>query len=208
MICDMTDPTNGKCVTEDRIDSLKYDWEEFKQNGKRIVGTPDTVNMLKRQLTPIYSEGKEIEEEISYEYKKGDYVIINKGMYKGKYGQIENLNIPKKQITVFVFDENMSVLFKEKDIEKIEEEEYFEKLAKELSKAESEEEEEEEEGEEEEELDEEEEEEIIEDTLPTEKINFENIENKLKSIQDSEDKDLNKIDIVNDQILKCLGLIS
>jgi hypothetical protein len=127
-------------------------------------------------------------------------------MYTGKYGQIENLNIPKKQITIFVFDENISMLFKEKDIEKIEEEEYFEKLAKELSKAESEEEEEEEE--EDEELDEEEEEEIIEDTLPTEKINFENIENKLKSIQDSEDKDLNKIDIVNDQILKCLGLIS
>ena len=202
----MRDPTNGKCITEEKRDSLKYDWEEFTHNGKRIVGTSETLNMLKRQLKPIYSEGKEIEEEIeeeiSYGYKKGDYVIINKGMYKGKYGQIENLNIPKKQITIFVFDENISMLFKEKDIEKIEEEEYFEKLAKELSKAESEEEEEDEE------LDEEEEEEIIEDTLPTEKINFENIENKLKSIQDSEDKDLNKIDIVNDQILKCLGLIS
>jgi hypothetical protein len=58
MICDMRDPTNGKCITEEKRDSLKYDWEEFTHNGKRIVGTSETLNMLKRQLKPIYSEGK------------------------------------------------------------------------------------------------------------------------------------------------------
>ena len=178
-LCDVTS-LPGKCVENKDVKDL----EKMIYNGHTVVGTRDAIFNLNKILRDLgKGEGEyKYEKVLSDEYFIGTKVRV---LRTNKIGKIINVLDKDNKILVEFFDGTTPKLYTEDQIYVLKEGEDIEEMEEEV------EEEEEEEGEEEGE----------------EKIDFKYVKDFLRNIDEIPDDKLKKLNIVNNQILKCLGLL-
>jgi hypothetical protein len=224
--CDITTKP-GKCVK--KYDKLPKDFEKIIFNGKVVIGTRNAINNLRSIRQKMGKpEGEEYKQRylLSDKYNVGNKIRV---IYTGLVGVVKRINDSDEKVIVEFpdktsksFDESEITLLMDDDfipdIDIIEEEEDDDDkplIPKEEEEEDEDDEplipkEEEEEDEDDEPLIPEEEEEEEEDDEPLivgDKINFADVDKFLSKIDSIPEDDLKDLNIANNQILKCLGLL-
>jgi hypothetical protein len=190
--CDVTD-LPGKCIANENVKNL----QKMTYKGHKIVGTRDAILNLNKILNNI---GKGVGEYKNQDFLSDRYFIGAKVrvIKTNKIGKIIDVLNDDNKILIEFFEGTPPKLYTEDQIYVLEEGEDIEEMEEEV--------EEEEVGDEEEEV-EEEEEEVGEEDEEKEKINFKDVKDFLRNIDEIPDDKLKNLNIVNNQILKCLGLL-
>lgn len=184
LVCDVTTKP-GKCITPEKAKSMNL--IELKYNGRVIVGTQKAISLLKDTLNkdivaqPIFEE-----EEVVDMYNIGNTVKVNSGPLEGSYVRIERIDKEKDEVSVRTPEGLLTVLSVNSISKPISEREYI-NIEEPVPF---------------------EEEIVIKSPPRAPRVKYENIDSLLKEIENIPDEDLSNINIANNQILKCLGLIS
>ena len=183
LVCDVTTKP-GKCITPEKAKSMNL--IELKYNGRIIVGTQKAISLLKDTLNKDIVAQPIFEEEEIDVYNIGNTIKVNSGPLKDSYVRIEKIDKEKDEVYVRTPEGLLTVLkvntiskpISEREYINIEEPVPFE------------------------------EEIVIKSPPRAPRVKYENIDSLLKEIENIPDEDLSNINIANNQILKCLGLIS
>ena len=183
--CDVTD-LPGKCIANENVKNL----QKMTYKGHKIVGTRDAILNLNKILNNI---GKGVGEYKNQDFLSDRYFIGAKirVIKTNKIGKIIDVLNDDNKILIEFFEGTPPKLYTEDQIYVLEEGEDIEEMEEEV---------EEEEGEDEEE-------EVGDEEEGEEKINFKDVKDFLRNIDEIPDDKLKNLNIVNNQILKCLGLL-